>query len=250
MPTGGTLKISARNVTVTSSELHHNQAVSPGDYVAISVRDTGGGIQEDVADQVFEPFFTTKEKGKGTGLGLASVHGIVAQHAGHVWFENKDHVGTTFKVYIPRSKKKLDNSLKPTSTSDRLEPTNGHGMTVLIAEDEGLVRSLASTALSRHGYTVIEAVDGQDALEQATRLNGKIDLLLSDVIMPRMNGEDLYQAIHELNSEVNVLFMSGYEGNILGQHGVSEEAVELIRKPFSVKELLTRVQATIGHPSA
>ncbi len=248
MPTGGKLTVDAMNVSLNTPELHHNQTVSAGDYLNISFTDTGDGIDDDDADHVFEPFFTTKEKGKGTGLGLASVHGIVAQHAGYVWFESEQAAGTTFKVIIPRSTKKLDDITTAPSAPPPTETANGCGFTVLVAEDDAMVRRLACTALLKHGYTVIEAVDGQDALEKARNLNGTIDLLLSDVVMPRMNGEDLSRAIQELYSEVKVLFMSGYEGNILGRHGLTGEDLQLIRKPFSVKELLTRVQTTISRP--
>ncbi|MDT8391778.1 MAG: ATP-binding protein [Lentisphaeria bacterium] len=245
MPKGGTLRVSAENVTFAEEHIFRHQTVPPGDYVVLSVSDTGTGIATDIQDRVFEPFFTTKLKGKGTGLGLSMVYGTVSQHNGYIWFTSDSHRGTTFSVCLPQcARPEKIETLSPVVQPSKRKPKKsfGEGQTVLVAEDDAMVRRLACETLTRNGFKVIEAVDGQDALDKALIAEDDIDMLLSDVVMPRMDGVELYNEIIKVTPDIKVLFMSGYAGDILDDHGVNEDGFELIRKPFRFNELLARVR--------
>lgn len=245
MPKEGTLHVSAENVTFAQEHIFHHQTVPPGDYVMLNVTDSGTGIPADIQDRVFEPFFTTKPKEKGTGLGLAMVYGTVSQHNGYIWFTSDINRGTTFSICLPtcaRQEKVEDKSQKIQVIKRKPKKPFGDGQTVLVAEDDAMVRRLACETLTRNGFNVIEAVDGKDALDKALTSGNDIDMLLSDVVMPRMDGVELYNEMIKTTPEIKVLFMSGYAGDILDDHGVSEDGFELIRKPFRFNELISRVR--------
>jgi two-component system, cell cycle sensor histidine kinase and response regulator CckA len=239
MPNGGRLTIRTSQLEL-DEERARTMNVEPGPYVVLAVGDTGGGMDDATRARIFEPFFTTKEPSRGTGLGLATVHGIVLQNHGQIEVFSAPGVGTTFLIYLPREEApaREPGGLPETSTAVGTE-------TILLVEDEALVRTLARTVLVSLGYDVLEANDGQDALRLCGSHPGAIHLLLTDVIMPSMNGRDLARQVLELRPGVKVLFMSGYTHDALAPHGVLEEGIELLEKPFTVEDLGRRVRAVL-----
>ncbi|HEX7453162.1 MAG TPA: PAS domain S-box protein, partial [Polyangiaceae bacterium] len=211
-----------------------------GPYGVLSVTDSGHGIDEHTRARLFEPFFTTKERGKGTGLGLATVYGIVKQHRGAVTVASIKGEGATFRVYFPCSSDGVQ--------AARSVPASlpGRGETVLVAEDDSSVRALVKSVLERNGYRVLAAADGQDALDLAHQEKGRIDLLLSDVIMPRMNGRDLRDVLSVLYPGLRVIFMSGYTSDVLTGLGDLDGDVQLVPKPFTPDVLLEGVRKALG----
>jgi CheY-like chemotaxis protein len=207
----------------------------------LSVTDTGLGMDLDTRRHVFEPFFTTKAKDKGTGLGLATCYGIVKQHGGNIWVYSEKGRGTTFKVYLPVSGETPTAEKSPTPSP----PAARGGETVLLVEDNEAVRHLASTILTRQGYTVLTAESGIDALKVLENHDGPIHLLLTDVIMPEMNGRDLFARLSPQYPDLKVLFMSGYTDNVIAHQGVMDPDVSFIQKPFSVQGLAAKVRAVI-----
>jgi PAS domain S-box-containing protein len=231
-------------VSVSQAERAERDAqleLEPGSYGVLTVADSGHGIDEQTRARLFEPFFTTKERGKGTGLGLATVYGIVKQHRGAVTVSSTKGQGATFQVYFPRT---ADSVQALVSVRPALP---GRGETVLVAEDDPSVRALVKSVLERNGYRVLAAADGQSALELARREKGRIDLLLSDVIMPRMNGRALRDALSLLYPGLHVLFMSGYTGDVLTGLGGLDGDVPLVPKPFTPDVLLDGVRKPLGH---
>jgi CheY-like chemotaxis protein len=212
-----------------------------GPYGVLLVSDSGQGIDEHTRARLFEPFFTTKERGKGTGLGLATVYGIVKQHRGAVTVTSAKGEGATFRVYFPRS----GDGVQATRSAPPSVP--GRGETVLVAEDDPSVRALVQSVLERNGYRVLAAADGQAALDLAHQEKGRIDLLLSDVIMPRMNGRDLCDVLTVLYPGLRVIFMSGYTGDALSGPGGLDGDVQLVSKPFTPDVLLDGVRKALGH---
>jgi PAS domain S-box-containing protein len=212
-----------------------------GPYGVLSVSDSGQGIDEQTRARLFEPFFTTKERGKGTGLGLATVYGIVKQHRGAVTVTSAKGEGATFRVYFPRS----GDGVQAARSAPPSVP--GRGETVLVAEDDPSVRALVKSVLERNGYRVLAAADGQAALDLAHQEKGRIDLLLSDVIMPRMNGRDLRDVLTVLYPGLRVIFMSGYTGDALSGLGGFDADVQLVSKPFTPDVLLDGVRKALGH---
>jgi len=204
------------------------------------VADSGHGIDEETRAHLFEPFFTTKERGKGTGLGLATVYGIVKQHRGAIAVTSSEGHGATFRVFFPCTQE----SVRPSAPSVLAIP--GRGETVLVAEDDPSVRALVKSVLERNGYQVLVAEDGLSALELARLSEGRIDLLLSDVVMPGMNGRALRDALLESYPHLRVLFMSGYTGDVLAGLGELERDVSLIPKPFTPEILLGGIRKLLG----
>jgi two-component system cell cycle sensor histidine kinase/response regulator CckA len=204
------------------------------------VVDTGHGIDEETRARMFEPFFTTKERGKGTGLGLATVYGIVKQHRGAIAVTSAHGKGATFRVFFPCTK----DGVQPLVAGASALP--GRGETVLVAEDDPSVRTLVKSVLERNGYRVLVAEDGLAALELARLAKGRIDLLLSDVVMPGMNGRALRDALLELYPRLRVLFMSGYTGDVLTGLGGLDRDVSLVSKPFTPEILLGGVRKLLG----
>jgi two-component system, cell cycle sensor histidine kinase and response regulator CckA len=246
MPKGGLLSIELQNVELDSWYSETHVGVEEGPYVMLAVSDTGTGIPPEVRARLFEPFFTTKERGKGTGLGLSTVYGIVKQSGGHVWVYSENNKGTVFKIYLPRVwETKPAAEVKP----DASVPTGG-AETVLLAEDEVGLRALVRNILRQHGYRVLEASDVEDALRLCSDYAGRIDLLLTDVVMPIMSGRELAERAAEIRPELKVLYMSGYTDNIVVHHGVSASETQFLQKPFTPRGLAQKVRAILDRPAA
>jgi hypothetical protein len=237
MPGGGKLIIQT-----TNTDIGHPAAgqarLAPGRYVAIKVSDTGTGIPKDVADRVFEPFFSTKPKGEGTGLGLATVYGIITQAGGDLRIYSEPGIGTVFTALLPITGQAAAAAPPP----QHAEPLRGHGEMVLVVEDEPAMREVTRRILARNGYHVLAAASGHDALQAVPGQLEHVDLLLTDVVMPHMQGRELADKIHLLQPDVPVLFMSGYTQGLLSQQGVLEPDIHLIEKPFSETTLLAKIR--------
>jgi PAS domain S-box-containing protein len=246
MPGGGSLTIETANVHLDDLYARKHQAVSRGAYVMLAVSDTGCGMPKEIQPRIFDPFFTTKEPGKGTGLGLSTVYGIVKQNLGYIWVYSEPGAGTTFKIYIPRAGDAPEAEALPPGDRIAAELRRGRG-TLLVAEDDDLVRELIRTILSDSGYTVLEARDGIEALEIAQRHEGRIRMLLTDVVMPRMGGRELAARFAQLRPEARVIFLSGYTDDAVVRHGVLESGVEFLQKPFRSADLLRRVNSLLAH---
>jgi PAS domain S-box-containing protein len=236
MPQGGTLSVATANVVLGQEHLH----AIPGPHVLLTVADTGGGLSGEARDRLFEPFFTTKESGSGTGLGLSMVHGIVRRTGGHIEVASTPAEGTTFLIYFP-SEVRVTPAEAPATVPRTAAPIKGEGM-VLLAEDDAAVRRLVVAALSKRGFTVIEAEDGRAALDIFTREQDHIDVLVTDVVMPKMNGADLAREVERLRPGVGILFISGHPeraGQGLDPTGVTN----LLMKPFTADTLAARITA-------
>jgi two-component system cell cycle sensor histidine kinase/response regulator CckA len=242
MPRGGKLTIETANVELDESYARNRSGVvPPGAYVLISVSDTGMGMDETTRAQVFEPFFTTKEKGKGTGLGLATVYGIVKQSGGSIWVYSEPGKGTSFKIYLPRA----EESKRKEKAAARPEPMARGTETVLLVEDEDAVRTLARLALEAAGYRVLEARHGGEALSIAEGHDGKIDLMLTDTVMPGMGGPELAGRMASLRPETRALFMSGYADDAVFRHGILESKARFLQKPFTAGVLTRKVREVL-----
>jgi signal transduction histidine kinase/ActR/RegA family two-component response regulator len=242
MPTGGKLVIRTANVHLDRWQAPQiANSLAPGDYVELSVTDTGYGMDDDTKSHIFEPFFTTKGPGKGTGLGLATVYGIVRQTGGGISVETAPGKGSTFRIYLPLETSPVDESKPVTEVVDKSQNFE----TVLVVEDEEIVRELVCDVLSEQGYHVMCAVDGKDALEKAASYDAKIDLLVTDVIMPNMNGQELAMQLAELRPDMKVLYVSGYSDNDIGDHGVLDPRIDLLQKPFTPQTLARKVRDVI-----
>jgi two-component system, cell cycle sensor histidine kinase and response regulator CckA len=240
MPNGGKLTIETQNVSLDDEYCKSHAGFKPGDYVMLAVTDTGHGMDEETKSKIFEPFFSTKEVGKGTGLGLAMVYGVMKQNKGFINVYSEIGEGTTFKIYFPALKEKAE---KP--ATDKIADMPAGTETVLLVEDEGIVRNLAKTVLERQGYTVIVAPDGEKAYLEYTQYAGKIDLLLTDVIMPKMNGGELYKKLLDLKPGLKALFMSGYTEDAIAHHGVLDKGTHFLQKPFTIQALAKAVRKAL-----
>jgi PAS domain S-box-containing protein len=238
MPEGGVLTIETANITLDEAYAREHPEVVPGDFVVLAVSDTGTGMTEEVRARAFEPFFTTKPHGIGTGLGLASVYGIVKQAGGHIWLYSEPGRGTSVKIYLPRSRKATGSLPK----RDEARRAKGGTETILVVEDEVSVRRTIVRSLREAGYQVIETTNGMDALAKVRALDGCIDLLLTDVIMPQMGGQELALRMRERFPELRILYMSGYTENAIVHHGVLEPDLVFLQKPFLPTTLLRRVR--------
>jgi signal transduction histidine kinase/ActR/RegA family two-component response regulator len=243
MPRGGKLIIRTENVSLdreTAPQI--SSSLRPGDYVVLSVTDTGAGMDAETMSHIFEPFFTTKGPGKGTGLGLATVYGIVRQTGGGISVESEPGQGTTFQIYLPQESRPVDTSRAapaPVEKSKNFE-------TVLVVEDEDIVRELVCEVLEDQGYNVLCAPDGIEAMRVAEDYDGEIHLLVTDVIMPHMNGHELAGKLSELRLEMKILYVSGYSDNDIGDHGVLDPRYELLQKPFTPQTLARKIRDVIG----
>jgi two-component system cell cycle sensor histidine kinase/response regulator CckA len=237
MPDGGKLTISLSNVELDATYTQGHSVVAPGAYVLLSVSDTGTGMDDHIKAHVFEPFFTTKERGKGTGLGLATVYGIVKQSGGFIWVYSELGRGTTFKIYFPR----VDEVAPSVAMSAAPQSLRGTE-TVLVAEDAGPVRAVTLQVLRRLGYTVLEAPDGQSALEIAAKHQGPLPLLITDVVMPEMSGRQLADRLKDQRPELKVLFVSGYTDDAITRHGILEPGIAFLQKPFTPESLARKVR--------
>jgi two-component system cell cycle sensor histidine kinase/response regulator CckA len=248
MRNGGRLTIETRNVELDESYTTEHPNVKPGHYVMLAVTDTGVGMSEETKARIFEPFFTTKVRGKGTGLGLATVYGIVQQTGGHIWPYSEPGQGTTMRVYLPRVDEPPDPIEHPIETT----PTALRGTeTILLVEDEAPVRSITRQLLQRNGYTVLEASDGPTALAlvDGAQHGTKVDLLLTDVIMPGMSGRELAAQLMARRPALRVLFMSGYTDDAVVRHGMLEPGLAYLEKPFRPPTLLRKVREVLQTPS-
>jgi PAS domain S-box-containing protein len=238
MPNGGKLTIETANVELDEAYARGHIAVKPGRYVMLSVSDTGIGMTPEVRQQVFEPFFTTKETGKGTGLGLSTVYGIVKQSGGNIWVYSEPDHGTTFKIYLPRVDEPAD-ELKVKAVVEEL-PRGSEA--ILVVEDEEEVRKVAIRILKRQGYTVFDTPDGEGALVICEKQKEPLHLILTDVVMPGMSGRRLAERCRQIRQDFKVLYMSGYTDNAIVHHGVLEEGMNYIQKPFTVEDLARKVR--------
>uniref|UniRef100_A0A7C4MM34 histidine kinase n=1 Tax=Desulfatirhabdium butyrativorans TaxID=340467 RepID=A0A7C4MM34_9BACT len=238
----GTIQIETRKVRIDEGYCNGHVECTPGDYVMLAISDDGIGMDRETLALIFEPFFTTKEVGKGTGLGLSTVFGIVKQNGGFINVYSEPGQGTTFKIYLPRVQQEAPAVEVTQEPMVRLEGTE----TVLIVEDEEIVLGLAKQILEHYGYRVLAANRPGEALELARSHEGRIDLLVTDVVMPQMNGKQLKNLIAEIHPEVRVLFMSGYTSNVIQQKGILDEGIHFIQKPFSVKAFAEKVRAVLG----
>jgi CheY-like chemotaxis protein len=236
MPQGGPLTITTGKIELGKPRAEAGLDVQPGPYTLLEVTDTGSGMTDDVRARIFEPFFTTKGIGAGTGLGLATVYGIVKQSGGHIDVSSQLGRGTTFKLYLPQ----CEEELRPAMPEEASPPTPVNGRkTILLVEDEDVVRSLVRTLLQRHGYTVLEAGNGDEALRLAAQHHGQIDLMMTDVVMPGISGGELARRLASGQPGMRVLYLSGYPDDALGQHGILEADIPFLHKPFT-QDALTR----------
>ncbi len=243
MPTGGKLTIETSNVSLDEEYARFHAPLRPGDYVMLSISDTGQGMDSETQSHIFEPFFTTKGT-KGTGLGLSTVYGIVKQSGGYIWVSSEAGKGTTFKIYLPRVAERAE-TFAQVVTSEEAVPTEPGTETILLAEDEANLRYLARQFLEKQGYKVIEAADGAAAMQIAVAHEGVIHLLLTDVIMPGMNGRELAQRISEIRPQTKILYMSGYTENVIGHDGTLDAGVSLLQKPFTLRDLKSKVREVL-----
>ena len=241
MPHGGTITIEITDAVLDEAYTEIHPGASPGKYIMIAFSDTGSGIDHRTLDHIFEPFFTTKEVGKGTGLGLATVYGIVKQHGGYIMAYSEPGMGTTFKMYLPGEEVTVQDSAE-----EAQEVETKHGTeTVLVVEDEEAVRELMCRILEKHGYTVISAGSAQECSHAVEQYKGRIHLLLTDVIMPGMNGKQLYENLAPILPGLKVIFISGYTQDVIAKHGDLIHGMNLISKPFTVKELTGKVRSVL-----
>jgi CheY-like chemotaxis protein len=213
--------------------------------VTLTVSDTGCGMSPETRAHIFEPFFTTKPTGKGTGLGLATVYGIVKQSLGSIEVESAPGAGALFRIYLPR----LEGHARVDAESAAAHPFERSTGTVLLVEDEADLRELTGEVLADHGYTVLSAGEGAEALELARRHRGRIDLLLTDVVMPGMSGPDLAERLRTSRADTRVVFMSGYTDEALGHHGVLRPGIVMVQKPFVGRELARVLRSVLASPS-
>jgi len=247
MPNGGRLIIQTANVELSKVHLRAHIGVKPGRYVMLSVSDTGMGMSPAVKERMFEPFFTTKEVGKGTGLGLSTVYGIVKQSGGDIGVESEVGKGTTFKIYLPTVEEKIE-ALQPSPATTEV-PKGSE--TILLVEDDDMVRTLARTILEMNGYKVLETANGGEALRLAQdRASEAIHLMVTDVVMPKMNGWKLAEYLTPIHPEMKVLYMSGHVDNTIIREDLLPHESAFLQKPFSPETLLSKVREILDGPAA
>jgi CheY-like chemotaxis protein len=241
MPDGGVLRIETSHVQLDAREAARQPPMRPGRYVLLTVSDTGCGIEKEMLPKIFEPFFTTKGTGKGTGLGLATVYGIVKQAGGFVWAYSDVGRGTAFKIYLPRVEEAASPPEAPETQTARKASE-----TILLVEDEASLRAMTREILEEHGYRVVEAAAGSEAIEIGHRHPDPIHLLVTDVVMPGMNGRQVADAMLAARPGLRVLYMSGYTDDVIAHRGVLDQGTLFLSKPFSAQALLRRVRQALG----
>jgi nitrogen-specific signal transduction histidine kinase/CheY-like chemotaxis protein len=243
MPDGGTLTIDTGNITVDAASIAGGSKSQQGQHVRLRVSDTGTGMPPEVVERAFEPFYTTKEEGRGTGLGLATVYGIIAQADGHIQIYSEPGTGTTFSITLPRTTQ-APAPQSPPASYERIP----EGETILVVEDEAALREVTRRILTRNGYQVITAASGPEALVIARGHSGEIHLLVTDVVMPQMLGKEVAEKMRVVKPEIEVLYMSGYARPVLASQGRLDPGVALVEKPFSEADLLASAgQVLNGH---
>jgi len=240
MPDGGKLIVETRNIELDEEYALRHPPTVPGNYVMLVMTDTGVGMDMQTQAHIFEPFFTTKEVGKGTGLGLATVYGVIKQSGGHIWVYSEPELGSTFTIYLPR----VEQPVQRNRTSDLATDSLRGSETVLLVEDEESLRSLTRTLLERGGYTVLEAKNGGQAIEIARQYRGPIHLLLTDMVMPGMVGRELADEVASIRPEMRVIYMSGYMG--FTPRGVLDSDASFLPKPFTQDTLLRKVHEVLS----
>ena len=246
MPQGGKLTIETANVYLDNQYVRGHTAIRPGNYVMLAVSDTGCGIDAETQVRMFEPFFTTKEQGKGTGLGLSTVYGIVTQSGGNIWVYSEVGKGTTFKIYLPR----IDGVGEMREARDTSTELPQGRETVLLTEDEAQVRQMIRAILEMSGYQVLEASSGDEALAIYKQHEGQIDLIVTDVVMPQMSGRELAQSLELLHPGIKVLYMSGYTDDAIVRHGLLDQEIAFLQKPFTPDALMRKVRDVLDAPHA
>jgi CheY-like chemotaxis protein len=241
MPTGGRLFIETANVELDENYVRQHPVTIPGWYVLLSVTDTGAGMDAETQAHIFEPFFTTKDVGKGTGLGLATVYGVVKQSGGYIWADSELGHGTTFKIYLPQ----VGEQVHADERIPTLAAASQSAETILLVEDEDSLRALTRTFLSNSGYSILEAASAARALEISQQYKGSIHLLLTDVVMPGMSGPELSAKLLAARPEMKVLLMSGYSSEAIMHRGMIGDQTRLLLKPFAKASLLRSVSEVL-----
>jgi two-component system, cell cycle sensor histidine kinase and response regulator CckA len=241
MPQGGRLRLETFNASINGQTPASQPFVAPGEYVALIVRDTGIGMDAETRNRIFEPFYTTKEKGKGTGLGLATVYGIVKQSGGYIWAESEMGCGSEFQTLLPRVPQPADSGMVQAVLDFR-----SGGETILLVEDDPAVRRMAAEVLRSTGYQVLAAPSGADALRMASEHGGQLDLLLTDVVMPGMTGPELVRQFVVQFPRIRILYMSGYTDDAIGNHGFRGRTKRVLQKPFTHDTLAQGVREALG----
>ncbi len=242
MPKGGKLILETSTVSFDDAFARQHPPMSPGDYVLLAVSDSGVGMEPGIVSRIFEPFFTTKEVGKGTGLGLSTVYGIVQQSGGHIFVYSELGKGTTFKVYLPSAEDKIE---RENSAEIQPDVAKGAKATILLVEDDELIRGLTKQMLEEHGYQILEASDGVSALKLAHANGNRFDLVLTDVVMKTMSGPEMVRELNKSNLAPKVIYMSGYTGELIGEHEFEEAGSTLLEKPFTRSALLKAVYESL-----
>lgn len=241
MSNGGCLTIEARNVDLDESYKQEHHPVVPGPYVMVAVTDTGSGMNKEIQARIFDPFFTTKELGKGTGLGLATVYGIIKQSCGYIWVYSEVGQGTVFRTYFPR----IDEKTQQTQGAMPEQSAEKGSETILLAEDSVSLREMASEYLESVGYTVIRATAGKEALQLAKEFAGPIHLILTDVVMPEMSGPELASQVSSFRPDIKVIFTSGYTDDAIARQGILDPQVAFIQKPYRPKALARKIREVL-----
>src|SRR5436309_3568194 len=241
MPHGGRVVVETSNADLDETFAKKHVPTRPGRYVMLAVSDTGSGMDEATQARIFEPFFTTKQLGKGTGLGLATVYGIVKQSDGYIWVYSEPRMGSAFKIYLPR----VDAEVSREETRETTAPLPSGSETVLLVEDDRTVRLLAGEMLRMNGYTVLQARDGREALDLVRRHGQPIHLLLTDVVMPVVSGRQLASGVADIQPGIRVLYMSGYTDGVIAHHGVLDAGVAYLQKPFTADFLARKVREVL-----
>jgi len=242
MPKGGKLTIETANIDLRESYFHkHGIEEKPGSYVMLTISDTGSGMSKETQEHIFDPFFTTKEVGKGTGLGLSTVYGIIKQSNGFVWVYSKPGQGSTFKLYLPRAEGDADSGEKQRFPVIKLDGSE----TILIVEDDEGLRKFAQNVLQQHGYRVLDAENGEEALKIGKEHEGSIDLMITDVVMPMMGGKEAAERLQPFYPGMKVIYMSGYTNNAIVEHGVLAPGLNFLQKPFSAEGLARKVREAL-----
>jgi CheY-like chemotaxis protein len=237
----GRIIIETQNIQLNGEYLKKHQIVKAGHYVMLAVSDNGQGIKKEHQDYIFEPFFTTKEEGKGTGLGLATVYGIVKQNDGYIWVYSEYGIGTTFKIYLPR----MEGEVKAVTEVSKVEPVFEGHETILVVEDEEDVRQLICETLEKYHFEVLQAPHGEMGLKLCRQNSNPIDLVITDVVMPHMSGKEFIERLIEIHPEIRVLYISGYTNEAIVHEGILEANTHFLQKPFTPSELIKTIRRLI-----